>query len=305
MSVVRVRPGRFVAFLLRFVVAVCMPAKEPASQAPVACAARWRCLWRCGAAVAAGPAWEPVGSRAPCSTPSALLPSAAGIETCACTLHTHCTLHTCVCSHCPLAAALKERIGRLLAAVLPVATSGKEKGGGAGYTRSTTISIRSRPAEEQAEENGKRDGAWRHRLRLPLSSCGCCVGRGGLHCKVAAGHRTSLPHSDLLRFARMPTWTHLPQPSFQHTERMPPPATALQLPPSWWSSTPIPQPPPPPPTPTPCPRRRRCLAPRRRCGTATYWSSCRSASALYRLPCTACRVPPAVCRLPCAPHGGR
>ncbi|EFN51132.1 hypothetical protein CHLNCDRAFT_141330 [Chlorella variabilis] len=55
--------------------------------------------------------------------------------------------------------ALKERIGRLLAAVLPVATSGKEKGGGAGYTRSTTISIRSRPAEEQAEENGKRDAA--------------------------------------------------------------------------------------------------------------------------------------------------
>lgn len=58
-------------------------------------------------------------------------------------------------------AALKERIGRLLAAVLPVATSGKERGSkGGGYTRSTTISIRSRPAEEQAAaQNGSKGGS--------------------------------------------------------------------------------------------------------------------------------------------------
>jgi hypothetical protein len=45
--------------------------------------------------------------------------------------------------------------------VLPVATSGKERGGkgGGGYTRSTTISIRSRPAEEQAAaQNGSKGG---------------------------------------------------------------------------------------------------------------------------------------------------
>ncbi|KAL4439824.1 hypothetical protein ABPG75_002825 [Micractinium tetrahymenae] len=55
--------------------------------------------------------------------------------------------------------ALKERIGRLLSAVLPVATSGKEAGGsGGGYLRSTTISIRSRTTEEEAPA-AKKEGA--------------------------------------------------------------------------------------------------------------------------------------------------
>ncbi len=59
----------------------------------------------------------------------------------------------------PECAALKERIGRLLAAVLPVATSGKERGSdGGNNNRGTTISIRSRPVEERQEANGKQDG---------------------------------------------------------------------------------------------------------------------------------------------------
>lgn len=58
--------------------------------------------------------------------------------------------------------ALKERIGRLLAAVLPVATGGKERGrssgGGGGYA-TTTISIRSRPSEPEPEAAaGPKDG---------------------------------------------------------------------------------------------------------------------------------------------------
>ena len=62
------------------------------------------------------------------------------------------------------AAALKERIGRLLAAVLPVATSGREsRGGGSGYTpASTVISIRNRPSEAEAaaDSSSKKKGGW-------------------------------------------------------------------------------------------------------------------------------------------------
>ncbi|KAL4423628.1 hypothetical protein ABPG77_009215 [Micractinium sp. CCAP 211/92] len=55
--------------------------------------------------------------------------------------------------------ALKERIGRLLSAVLPVATSGKERGGpSAGFARPTTISIRSRATEEEAPA-ARKEGA--------------------------------------------------------------------------------------------------------------------------------------------------
>lgn len=79
---------------------------------------------------------------------------------CATQLHAH-------AAHPPfnlrLCAALKERIGRLLAAVLPVATSGREarSSSAGGFARSTTISIRSRPSEQQeapAAADGKKKG---------------------------------------------------------------------------------------------------------------------------------------------------
>lgn len=57
-----------------------------------------------------------------------------------------------------LPAALKERIARLLSAVLPVATSGKESSSaGGGYLRSTTISIRNRTTEDEAPA-AKKEG---------------------------------------------------------------------------------------------------------------------------------------------------
>jgi hypothetical protein len=67
--------------------------------------------------------------------------------------------HSTHTSLCPCA-ALTERLGRLLAAVRPVATSGKEKGRGS-YTRAaaTTISIRSRPVEQAAVEDAQNGRA--------------------------------------------------------------------------------------------------------------------------------------------------
>ena len=63
-------------------------------------------------------------------------------------------------THTPVSAALKERIGRLLAAVLPVATSGREarSGSSTGFTRSTTISIRNRTSEQEAPAAAAADG---------------------------------------------------------------------------------------------------------------------------------------------------
>lgn len=63
---------------------------------------------------------------------------------------------------CPCA-ALKERIGRLLAAVLPVATSGREarSSSSGGFAKPTTISIRNRTSEPEvpAATDGKKKGA--------------------------------------------------------------------------------------------------------------------------------------------------
>ena len=77
------------------------------------------------------------------------------------------------CLPARLPAALKERIARLLAAVLPVATSGKEKKGGvqAAGGGGTTISIRSRPSDqEQQQQNGSKPAGERW-----FGAAGCCL----------------------------------------------------------------------------------------------------------------------------------
>lgn len=185
-------------------------------------------------------------------------------------------------THSPVSAALKERIGRLLAAVLPVATSGREarSSSSTGFTRSTTISIRNRTSEQEAPAaaaaDGKKKGGQGEAAFLECGFCGVgwtCSRGHARSCGWEPGQAHRSRHtlqpfgSESRPCAHCRPWLPVTPGSLS--------LSPFPQPSSWSTCTLMPRRPLRRPTLPPCLLLRRCLARLKRPATRTFWSSCR------------------------------